>query len=137
MKKIQNLDTGKVYNNLQEIKKELNLKDTSGFHRGCKCIIEGYDSKMYGYHWVYINDRDTPYTQEECKKILKNLKPFIRYNSKKVLNLDTNEIFNSAAEADIKYSKKHKQTSAVLGACNRYKTGNSNVAHGYHWKFVD
>lgn len=137
MKKIQNLDTGKVYNNLQEIKKELNLKDTSGFHRGCKCIVEGYDSKMHGYHWIYINDRDTPYTQEECKEILKNLKPFIRYNSKKVLNLDTNEIFNSAAEADIKYSKKHKQTSAVLGACNRYKTGNSNVAHGYHWKFVD
>ena len=89
------------------------------------------------YHWVYINDRDTPYTKEECKEIIKNLKPFIRYNSKKVLNLDTNEIFNSAAEADIKYSKKHKQTSAVLGACNRYKTGNSNVAHGYHWKFVD
>lgn len=135
MKTIQNLNTGKVYKGFKELKSALGLKDISGLPRACKCTKEGYNSIVYGYNWIYVEDK--PYTKEECNNILKNLKQFTIYNAKKVINLETGEIFNSTAEADVKYSKKHNRTGAVLTACDKYVQGKSNIAHGYHWCYLD
>lgn len=51
-KKVINLDTGKVYNSIGLIAKELNIKNGSHIVAVCK----GKRKIAYGYHWKYLDD---------------------------------------------------------------------------------
>ena len=51
-KKVINLDTGKIYNSIGLVAKELNIKNGSHIVEVCK----GKKNKAYGYHWKYYDD---------------------------------------------------------------------------------
>ena len=74
-------------------------------------------------------------TREKLSKALKGTKPTqytiqksIEKNSKKVICIETGEIYNSILDA----SKKTRVNNAVIG---RVCMGKSNIAGGYHWEY--
>ncbi|RGM72217.1 zinc-ribbon domain-containing protein [Agathobacter rectalis] len=43
-----------VYSNMQQIMKELNIKEPSSIYKCCK----GKQNTAYGYHWKYADEKD-------------------------------------------------------------------------------
>jgi len=85
----------------------------------------------------YYNRNNNRYSSDRNKKVSKSLlKKYSNDDSKfdifrkKVICVDTGEIFNSVKEAAI--SKNIKATSNITLVCN----GKRNTAGGFHWKFL-
>ena len=76
-------------------------------------------------------------TREKLRKANKGVKPSqytiqksIEKNSKKVICIETNVIYNSILEAS-------KQTGINNSVIGRVCMGKNNIAGGYHWKYCD
>ena len=54
-----------------------------------------------------------------------------KVNCKKVMNIDTGEVFDSATEAEMSYFGKK------IGSINKACKGKHNKSAGYRWKFID
>lgn len=54
-------------------------------------------------------------------------------NSKKVLCIELDKVFECASAAEAIYNKNHKRNADNIGACCR---GRQKTAYGYHWQYV-
>lgn len=95
------------------------LSKASGKKVWWRCSVCGYDYQMT------VNDRNKRHSCSKCA----NKKRGDR-QKKKVVNIDTNEIFDSVKEA----SKSVGLTPAAIGNCC---SGKRKTAGGYHWKYTD
>jgi len=84
-----------------------------------KCSVCGYEYQMT------VCDRNKHHSCSKCANKIRAKK-----NSKKVINLDTNEVFASASEAG---KSVNLTSSAICNVCQ----GRRTTAGGYHWKYVD
>lgn len=122
------LETLKVYSTATEAAEDLNLVPSS--------VMKACNSKRYilfNYHFMHYSEFliSSPEKIAEIKnKVPKNI-----YDDKrKVIALETREIFNNAFEASQKYSK----TSAnCILCCCKERDKNRLTAGGVHWMFFD
>lgn len=126
-------DKGKGYNttsggySLYDITEEEKQR-RSERAKGKNNPMYGVESPMKGKH----------FTKEHKRKISESLKNSYRPHviggnnpsAKKVINLDTNEIFNTLTEASEKYNISKQMISKV---CN----GHNETAGGFRWAFVE
>ena len=115
-KRVKNITTGEVFGSVMECARKLKLNNShvSAVCRGKR----GSTNKMI---FRYL-DEDENIIEPDDKVGKKN---------KKVLNIDTGEIFESAVEAEkYHYGKKSGNISKV---CN----GSHKLFAGYRWKYID
>ena len=125
--KVQNLNTGEVYDSMIEIELKYSGKPTSNIGRALK-----NNRKAYGYYWVRLKDHNNiPYIEKERQEILTTIKYKPNKNGKPVQNLETGEIFESAAIANIKFAGKNTANIAI--ACCATAKKENCIAYGYHW----
>ena len=116
----------KIYETATEAAKDLGLVSSS--------VMKACNSKRYvlfNYHFLHYSEYISK-TPEEIEQI-KNKSPKYVYDDKrKVIALETLEVFLNAEEAHKKYPK--ARARCILGCCkhekDRYKAG------GFHWLFL-
>lgn len=125
--KIQNLNTGEIYNSMTEIELKYSGKHTTNIGIALK-----QNRKAYGFYWINLKSHNNvPYTEKEREEILNNVKHKPNKNSIPVQNLETGEIFESSAVANIKFVGKNT-TNIAIACCATAKKENC-MAYGYHW----
>lgn len=121
---VQNLETGEIFLNSAEADVNYRSKSTGNVEQSCISLKNGGNKSAYGYHWVRIPKNSLGFSKEEREQILNSM-PKIAANKRvvKVKCLETQEIFNSMAEAGRKYN------------CNVKNCLNDSqkTAGGYHW----
>jgi hypothetical protein len=94
------------------------------------------DNRIENLRWVtnYENSRN-PITYEKIKKNGREKLELARQACrKKVICVETGEVFNSRIEAALKYSKNEKENSSALTKPLKNK---DRRAFGYHWRYYD
>ena len=120
------LETGEIFNSASDAanKKNINRGHLSNICSGNPTHI---GHRAGGYHWEYYKE-GVDYTKNKWYKkdrIIKNHLP------KKVICLETLEIFDSLHEASRKFSNKDN-ASNIRGAIE-----NGYLAFGYHWAYYN
>lgn len=113
-KRVICIDTQIIYNNLQEAANSVN-----GLKSNISSCCNGKSKSAYGYHWAY-------YEEGKNYIIEKRIDP----RCKKVLCIETNEIFDSLPEAA---KAKNVSSSCICNCCN----GKAKTCGGYHWKYYE
>lgn len=132
-KPIQNLETGEMYNSMSEVSLKYTKTSLDGtFGVAAKSTEKGKSKLHYGYHWAYIKN-NKPYTEEERKNILINLK-YYHKEGHKIQCLETGKIFATITEAANFVGLKEGDLSSAASATKN----NMNKFHGgYHWILVE
>lgn len=112
MIKVINLDTNEVFDNSTEAAKKYNVSK-SGIIACCR----GITKTSSGYRWSYLNREESSRKKHQKQK-----------TQKRVMNIDTGEIYDSLCDA----VEKTKIVN-IEAVCN----GRRNKASGYHWKYLD
>lgn len=112
MIKVINLDTGEVFENSTKAAKKYNISK-SGIIACCR----GITKTSNGYKWSYLNREESSRKKHQKQK-----------TQKRVLNIDTGEIYDSLCDA----VEKTKIVN-IEAVCN----GRRPKAGGYHWKYID
>lgn len=112
MVKVKNKTTGEIFNSVSEAALKYNCQIG-----GIKACCRGITKTSQGYEWEYV-DREL-----SSRKTNQNQK-----TQKRVLNIDTGEIYSSLKEAVLKTKIQN------ISACCR---GVRNNAGGYRWKYID
>ena len=118
-KRVKNITTGEIFGSSMECARELGL-NFSHVSAVCRGSRKSTGKMVFRY-------------LDEDGKVIEPIiisKPK-RINRKKVMNIDTGEVFNSATEAEIRYFGKK------IGSINKACKGKHNKSAGYRWKFVD
>ena len=110
---IINLDTGKVYDSLKRAADEYCMKNTSNISSVCR----GFSETAGGFRWAYLDDKNNI--------LYPNFKP---KHMREILNINTNETFNSIVLAAKKYKVSPSAIRHVL-------TGRSKTCCGFEWKY--
>ena len=105
-KQIICLETQKIFESAKDAAESLGVSETS-IRNACR----GESHTSGGYHWAYIDKTPTP-------------------KSKKVVCMETGQIFESAAEAE-------RWLGVSEGSIGKVCRGVYKTAKGYHWKFAD
>ena len=113
------IETNEVYSSINEASKKIN-GDASTIARCCK----GESLSYRNQHWMYLSDYNN-LSEEEKENILLR---FVNPNYKKVVCLDTREIFDSVEEAKRKYN--------VNNICQCCK-GKILSTKGFHWRYLE
>jgi len=119
--KLINLSNNKIYNSLLEAEQETGIS-YQGISKCCRNIQRSAGGYFWAYYNKYINDKEY---KNLCDN---NMNNYIK-QEKKVINLDTMEIFNNIAEAGRKYNV---DSSAIIRVCK----GKQKTSVGYHWSYV-
>lgn len=134
-RKVINLETLQIYECIADAAREHNLF-VSGIHKCCKNEIRHHKHT----YWAYYDESFSLDHYSKLYEIIKNKKKKKRVyddnfmnkqkeiHSKKVICLETLEVFKSSVDAQ----KKYKCTS--VGLCCNHK---GYTAGGYHWEFYD
>lgn len=134
-RKVINLESLKVYDCISDAARENNLT-SNGIVKCCKFERRHYKNT----YWAYFDDNNTIDYYSELYNIIRNKKNKERVltdkfkrkqaevHSKKVICLETLEIFNSSVEAQRKYH------CTSVGQCCNHK---GYTAGGYHWEFYE
>jgi hypothetical protein len=109
-RKVKNIETGTIYGCLEDAAKSCN-----GDRRNICSVCTGKRKTHKGYHWEYADDR-----------IFKR-----NYISKKILCIDTDEIFSSTTDLITKYP--NYSISSILNCCYR----KTKTANKLHWEFLN
>lgn len=112
------LETRRIFSTIAEAEKYYNI--SKGIVSNC-CRNKrkvGQDK-----HWMYVEDYKK-LSETQIKEKL-NVKP---KKSNKIINIDTNEIFNTMKEASIKY---HIQENGISKCCLKTQ----NTCGGYKWMY--
>lgn len=108
------IETGISYQTVSEA-----MKKTGCLNISACCKNHSKTSK--GYHWCYA-DEYAQYTEVKKKA---------SWNAHKIINLDTQEHFDSIKDVLIKYSHISR------GILYRALVGKQECAGGYHWKYIE
>ncbi len=110
--KVKNINTGEIFDSVSDAAKKYNV-DMGGIRACCR----GITNSSHGYKWEYIGREEAsrPVNQKQKKQ-------------KKVLNVDTGEIYDSLKVA---IDKTHIQN---ISACCR---GVRTKAGGFRWKYIN
>lgn len=108
-RKIKCIELNKIYDTIRECAKELNL-DESSISKVCR----GKGKTCGGYHFCYLEDADTYILQNQI------------YITKKVMCVETKEVFNSIKEAAA-------ATMASASGISNCLAGRNKTSGGYHW----
>ena len=111
-KKIICIETGIIYNSISEASRIFN-------NRNIHQVISGKQKKASGYHWALLEDTET---QEKLKEF-RNCEPIQK--EKKVICIETQQIFSTIAEASSSFKISHTRISSCL-------SGKTKTASGYH-----
>ena len=112
MIRVKNITTGEVFENVTEASKKYNI-DRGGILACCR----GITKTSHGYEWMYL-DRDKAVRKKNQSQ----------KTQKRVLNIDTGEVYQTLREA---IDKTHIHN---ISACCR---GVRSKAGGYRWKYLD
>lgn len=112
MIKVKNITNGEIFDNVTEAAKKYNVGKA-----GIGACCRGITKTSHGFEWTYI-DRDKAVRPKRQ----------IQKTQRKVLNVDTGDIYESIREAT---DKTHIQN---ISACCR---GVRLKAGGYRWKYID
>lgn len=108
---IINIDTGESYEGIRTASRK------TGIYRAhISQVCHGKASTAGGYRWAFL-DVDT------CIRVQKSL-------GKKVVNLDTGEVFNTIKEAAMSVGTSLSNISMVC-------RGETSTAKGFHWAYVE
>jgi hypothetical protein len=115
-RKVINLDTGEIFDSITDAAKKVKLKSLTPIKEVCR----KKRNIAAGYHWCYLEDKNSFKIRER------------RFNpkAKRVINLDTGEIFDSAYGASKFYNL---SVSCISSCCNKkygYKTSG-----GFRWEW--
>ncbi len=106
-RKVLNVETGEIFDSLKAAADKYN-----GSNKTIQGCCSGKIKSAYGYHWKYMDTNGRNNNR-----------------ARKILNVETNEVFDSAIEAAKKYNLNRISLSQVLN-------GRSKTAGGYHWKYI-
>lgn len=118
-RRVINLTTNKIYDSIKECAGDSGINPESIYKVTAVC--RGRRGSTNGQIFRYLDENGNVIEPElNAKK-----------KTKRVLNIDTGEIFNSVRDADKKYGK--------IGNNNIGKvcSGKEEKAYGFRWKFVD
>lgn len=116
-KRVINLTTGEIYGSAMECARLLGLNNS---HISAVCRGDrGSTNKMV---FRYI---------DENGQIVQPIKKQSKIKHKRVMNIDTGEIFNSGVDAELHYF--NKKSGNLSKACN----GINKTFAGYRWKYID
>ena len=129
------VETDKVYKNAQEVCKEFNIKHNSMIYRVCNYEKESKYKKpktINGYHflWYDVYEKNKNNLDEYLFKLCENK------NHRKVICLETLEVFDTILSVVNKYRKPHMKDvvgSQVINACK----STSRTAYSLHWMYYD
>lgn len=113
-KPVINIDTGDIFDSVRKACIWSGGSDSSAISRACS----GKILSAYGYRWAYLDE----YNKDGFKLRSNRLK-------KKVFNIDTEEEFESAAEAGRRYNI---SPNSISNACK----GKTKKSAGYKWKYI-
>ena len=130
--KVVELETGTIYDSA---KKAWEIKG-NGFSK-IKDAANGSRRVAGMLHWCKLSDLPINFTIDDCKQKIEIIDAAFGYydgkkvnRGKRVLNIDLNQEFYSAAEA----ARFYNLSSDAVAACCR---GERNTAGGYHWKYIE
>lgn len=124
---VQNLETGDVFYSAPQAAQWCGDECVgANILISCTNSKNGVSRCAYGYHWIQLNDVDSPLSYEERVNIVCNLK-YSKNAHHEVMCVETGEIFSTVAEASSKY---HCNVSVHL-------RGKNKTAGGYHWRFLE
>lgn len=109
--KIINLDTLEIFESILKAKEKYKK---ASIYRACSGEFDYSD----GYRWMYYKE----YLQKG------DIKQHLKKKIRKVINLNTNEVFENMTLANKKYN-----TSKIIEVCNKTR----KTAKGYKWMFYD
>lgn len=118
-KQIICVETKEIFSSFSEISKKYKL--TKSCISDCCNHKQIYCDKK---HWLYLNEYEKM-TEDEIKKLCNY---FGNVNNKKVVCLDTREVFNSIEDAN----RKTKANNIYLCCC-----GKLSSSGGYHWVYFE
>lgn len=126
-KQVYCIETNTVYNDVKDVCKKLNFDISNRSGIGDMCNKKRNKKSVHGYHFLWNDD----YIKMSSSDISKFLESCIHLNApKKVICLETREIFDSAKDASIKYSG---SASTIRSSCRKsYKT-----SYGFHWMYYN
>lgn len=116
-KRIINLTTGKIYDSIRRATHEYGLKSDSTIIS----VLIGKSKHAKGCLWAYLDKDDKPIYPNYIKK---------RGKGRKIINLDTLEVFEKLEDIHTKFNVKR---SHVNNVCNKTR----NTALGYHWQYYE
>ena len=122
-RKVINLDTLEVFDTLTQACQKYNISDgnLTAVCQRKKRGKHGVRKQAGGYRWMYYDE------YLEKGDIVKNIR---NNHYKRVINVDTGKIFDSAAEASLYYSI---DSSGIIKACR----GKQKTCGGYKWEYYN
>lgn len=115
------IETGVVYPSVAEAQRETGVMNIS-------MACNGKLRHSKGFHWCFADEADKTH-------VVKVLTRPIKLPCKKVVCIETGEVFGSMKEAAAKYGI---SASAVKLSCNRYITGQAYFQKSKkHWKYYE
>lgn len=118
-RKIICIETQQILNGEANVNKKLGVTHS---HVGDCC--NGLRQIAVGYHWAWLDDLAR---QEELKSFIGCPQKITKLAKRKVLCVETQEIFESIAQARKKYPS----------CISKALSGERELAAGYHWRYVD
>ena len=115
-KKVIDLSTNKIYGSAMECARELGISNSK-----ISAVCRGERATTNNKIFRYVDDDF---------KIIEPI-TLCKPKQKKVMNIDTGEVFDSVKEAEIKYAGSYN------GNVGRVCQGKRKTAMGYRWKYVD
>ena len=111
------IETKQIFKTAKEVQKYLNVDRVEHIINCC----EGNAKSAYGFHWAY-------YDIEKSMSYYDNL-DFSPSNNKKVVLVETGQVFNTVEEASVFIGTGHSAISQCL-------RGKNKTAGGYHWEYI-
>lgn len=124
-KKVVKLETEEIFNSIADAARQCN-----GDRKAIRACCAGGSKTSNGFHWMYY-DEYINLSQEEIQNVIQSSAVIIVPPKKKVINLDTLQVYNTAMEACRDCGGKNAKT--IRNCCK----GLSEVSYGYHWMYYD
>ncbi|KYD28159.1 NUMOD3 domain-containing DNA-binding protein [Geobacillus stearothermophilus] len=131
-RKVINLDTKEIFDSVKAAADKYNVP-SSNISRCCK----GKRPTSAGYRWMYLDEYEKQNDSLQLKpldeflqEVKKNQLKFAGSNKRKVINLDTKEVFDSLIEAARKNNL--KSCTSIIQAIKK-----GTKANGYRWAYYE
>ena len=116
------IELNMVFNNITEASQE-----TGASISGISLCVQGKNKTAGNYHWCHATEKDTKgFLEEETKEEKEKYKAL----KKRVLCLETGQIFNSSQDAA-------RQLSIDGSGIRKCCRGVNKTCGGYHWEYVN